>query len=239
MAYDIRLPNINAQTESGQIEQIKAYLYQFAEQLKYAVEVIEINSLTATQKVKTVSDTVSNPTTEQKIQQFNNLKNLIISSADIVNAYSEKISYDLTGNFVAQSEFGTYAEETNRQMVETANNATENYKKIQDIDGWIRETEGYIKTGYLDENSQQFGIEIRFGSEDEADLKGSVRFTPTRTVFYDSQNQEMAILTNRELLIEGIVCTGNLYVGNFVLSGLSGFSVKPTGRRVTIGNVNN
>ena len=41
MGIDIRLPNINASTEEGQLMQIKSYLYQFAEQLKYAISTLE------------------------------------------------------------------------------------------------------------------------------------------------------------------------------------------------------
>jgi hypothetical protein len=41
MSFDIKLPNISSQTESGKIEQIKSYLYQLAEQLKWALNSIE------------------------------------------------------------------------------------------------------------------------------------------------------------------------------------------------------
>ena len=75
-------------------------------------------------------------------------------------------------------------------------------------------------------------------TEDETgdtDNKGVARFTPTRTVFYDGQKKEMAVLSNRELIIDGIVCGGNFYLGRtggFVISTSSetGLSIKPTGR---------
>ncbi|MBO7318490.1 MAG: hypothetical protein J6V06_00535, partial [Clostridia bacterium] len=136
MAYDIRLPNITGTTDREQLEQIKSYLYQFAEQLKYAVQVIDINTVAVTQQVKAVSNTVGNPTTEQKLQQFNNLKNLIISSADIISAYGEEIRRSLEGEYVAQSEFGIYKEETTMQVVENSKNLTEYYEKLETIDEW-------------------------------------------------------------------------------------------------------
>lgn len=240
MAYDIRLPNITGTTDREQLEQIKSYLYQFAEQLKYAVQVIDINTLAVTQQVNTVTSTVANPTTEQKLQQFNNLKNLIISSADIVNAYSEEISYRLEGEYVAQSEFGTYKEETSRQVVENSTSLTEYYKTLQTIGEWVMETSAYIRAGELDTENKIYGVEVGQESVDgngNITIKGVARFTPTKTAFYDGQGNEMAVLSNKELIIEGIVCAGNFYlgrVGGFVLSASAtrGLVVKPTGRVV-------
>ena len=41
MAFDIRLPNINGKTDAEQIYQIKRYLYQLAEELKYNLNTLE------------------------------------------------------------------------------------------------------------------------------------------------------------------------------------------------------
>lgn len=41
MAFDIRLPNINGNTEAEQLYQIKRYLYQLAEELKYNLNTLE------------------------------------------------------------------------------------------------------------------------------------------------------------------------------------------------------
>lgn len=41
MAFDIRLPNINGNTEAEQLQQIKRYLYQLAEELKYNLNTLE------------------------------------------------------------------------------------------------------------------------------------------------------------------------------------------------------
>jgi hypothetical protein len=240
MAYDIRLPNITATTERGQLEQIRSYLYQFAEQLKYAVNVIELNTSNAVAQAQTASTSVADPTPEQRLKQFNNLKNLIISSADIVNAYSEEIRRSLEGEYVAQSEFGIYKEETTMQVVENSKNLTEYYEKLETIDEWTQKTSAYIRTGELEviNGEKIYGVEVGVMTEDETgdtDNKGVARFTPTKTVFYDGQKNEMAVLSNRELIIDGIVCGGNFYLGRtggFVMltSSETGLSIKPTGR---------
>lgn len=39
----IRLPNITAATEAGQLQQIKTYLYQLAQELNWALSQLEEN----------------------------------------------------------------------------------------------------------------------------------------------------------------------------------------------------
>jgi hypothetical protein len=240
MAYDIRLPNITAATEKGQLEQMRSYLYQFAEQLKYAVDIIDSNTLVMSSQVQSVVGAVESPSDEQKQKQFANLKNLIISSADIVNAYTEKITYELQGNYEALSpDFGRYWEETRRTVEETAKNQTDYYDILQNVNEWTQHTKGYIRSGELgeDENGNPIlGIEVGvFTTKDDGteDNKGYSRFTSNETIFYNGQNQVMAVLSGQELIIENIVCKGVFYIGNFMIDTLHGFSIRHLGRQVT------
>lgn len=240
MAFDIRLPVINAPTERGQLEQMRSYLYQFAEQLKYAVDIIDGNTMTMSSQMKSVVGAVESPTDEQKQKQFANLKNLIISSADIVNAYTEKITYELEGNYEALSpDFGRYWEETRRTVEETAKNQTDYYDILQNVNEWTQRTKGYIRSGELgeDENGKPIlGIEVGVFTANEdgtEENQGFSRFTSNRTVFYNGMNQVMAVLSGQELIIENIVCKGVFYIGNFMIDTLHGFSIRPSGKQVT------
>jgi hypothetical protein len=240
MAFDIRLPVINAQTEKGQLEQMRSYLYQFAEQLKYAVNILNDNSTEIQQHLQTAVGAIDSPTDKQREKQFANLKHLIISSADIVDAYTEKITSVLEGRYEALSpEFGTFIEDTKRFREETSEAVTDYYTNKQQIGEWKQQTEAYIKTGKLgyDENEQPiFGVEIGQTDTDEdgnATYIGMSRFTSNRVTFFDSNGNEQALLSNRELIIDGIVCRGNLYIGKFVVGGLNGFTIKPSRRQVT------
>ena len=111
---DIRLPNITATTEKGQLEQIRSYLYQFAQQLNWALG--NIDSKADEAKTKIEASTQQKNAVEQAQATFSEVKSLIIKSADIVNAYYEEISHRLDGEYVAQSEFGTYKQETSVTM---------------------------------------------------------------------------------------------------------------------------
>ena len=96
MGIDIRLPNINASTEEGQLMQIKSYLYQFAEQLKYAISTLEAGGATSGEADRQAIS-VSQAEAATPGSTFNSIKSLIIKSADIVNAYYEEINSRLEG----------------------------------------------------------------------------------------------------------------------------------------------
>lgn len=84
MSFVLKLPNITAPSASGKIEQIRGYLYQLTEQLEWALNSIESS--------KDISKSEAQAT-------FNSIKSLIINSAEIVEAYSEKISKTLSGKY--------------------------------------------------------------------------------------------------------------------------------------------
>ena len=100
---NLRLPNITAQTEKGQLEQIRSYLYQFAEQLNWALNNIDNKAAEATQKIE--ATTQQKDAVEQAHATFSEVKSLIIKSADIVNAYYEEINHRLEGVYVAEATF--------------------------------------------------------------------------------------------------------------------------------------
>lgn len=115
---DIRLPNITAATEKGQLEQIRSYLYQFAEQLNWALSNIDSKADEATKKIE--ASTKDKNAVEQAQATFSEVKSLIIKSADIVNAYYEEINHRLEGVYVAQSDFGTYKQESSATISATS-----------------------------------------------------------------------------------------------------------------------
>lgn len=189
MSIDIRLPNITAPTESGQLSQMRSYLYQFAEQLQWALNTLENNQTSDAVVLRDAVGNIVEQTEEAKAQDtFNSIKSLIIKSADIVDAYYEEIDnlLSLSGKYVAESEFGSFKEETNHTISATSDYVESKFTKtetidgevveseysLEDIDSRIRHQEGVIRAGniqvYIDEDgtlrkeSQEVtGIEIR------------------------------------------------------------------------------
>lgn len=128
---DIRLPQINAQTEAE--KQISSYLFQLAEQLQWALKNVDTSSNTVIVTPTPKSLLPGTQSTASAEATFGSIKALIIKSADIVNAYYEEINKKLVGEYVAQSDFGTYSEQTSQDIVENSTNLNRTFNHIQEI----------------------------------------------------------------------------------------------------------
>ena len=118
---DIRLPNISASADaSTQMAQMRSYLYQMVEQLNLALSALDSGGTasmpvqTASMPVKTVGQAAP-ATSDETDQRMANLKDLIIKSAESVQAEFESLS----STYVARSDFGTYREDIDQRI--TAN----------------------------------------------------------------------------------------------------------------------
>ena len=93
--YEFRYPNITGKTTEEKVAQIGSYLYQFVEQLQWAVESINTNTNVVVSSSSHRSGASSGAITNTPIDSqatFNAIKALIIKSADIVDAYYEEIT---------------------------------------------------------------------------------------------------------------------------------------------------
>lgn len=196
MTVDIRFPNITATTESGKIQQLQSYMHQLVEQLNWALNTVEtasngtVPSTVNVQQAKELSPKEAEDT-------FNSIKALIIKSADIVKAYEKTIFTDFDGKYFADSDFGTYLEETSRAVEENSKGVTEYYERIETIDSRVegvedevRTTNAHIRRGYLDDGA--FGIEI--GETKDGVFKRYARFTSDKLSFHDKNGNEVAYI---------------------------------------------
>lgn len=239
---DIRLPNINGRTETEQLAQIRSYLYQFAGQLQWALNNIE--SGTSTGVVLQQGSSGGTSQEEDAVKNFNQVKNLIIKSADIVNAYYEKIDelLKLSGDYVAQSDFGTYSEQTSQTINANSTSIEQIFRDIQSItetvDGLYDATiatSAYIKSGllyYNDDGAAVYGIEV--GQTNTVDgeevFNKFARFAADRLSFYDANDVEVAYVSDYKLVITNADIKGNLKIGGFVLDTSNGIALIWEGR---------
>lgn len=244
MSIDIRLPNINGRTDSEQLAQIKSYLFQFASQLQWALGAVDggngsnVASSTTTAKPSTKEDPTSN---------FNQLKGLIIKSADIVNAYYEKIDelLKLSGEYVAQSDYGTFVEETDNTLSAYNNRIEQNLTSIQSIydeNGNIKAellVNGHIFSGiieYAKDGEAIVGIEIGQTTKEDGveTFRKFARFTAEKLSFYDAvvQDEPVAYISNYMLVITEAWVKGNLTLGGetngFRFDTSNGIALIPT-----------
>lgn len=224
MSIEIRLPNITATTEAGKLSQLQSYMHQLVDQLNWALNTVE-TAQSGNASPAVVFKQGENTSPQDAEDTFNSIKALIIKSADIVKAYEETIFSDFKGKYFADSDFGTYVEETSRKVVENSKVVTETYENVQTITGSlgvlaedVRTTNAYIKRGLLDHDDNGYaiyGIEVGETNTDDKFVKYA-RFTADRLSFFDINDSEVAYIGAGCLYVVGkTVFHGEIQLGNY------------------------
>ena len=225
---ELRLPNIRG-NDREQLAQIRGYLYQLADQLQFALNNISTptstqSSVVQHQQAKNVS---TSPQSFDAEVTFDKLKPFIIKSADIVNAYYEEISTMLLGLYVAESEYGTFTEQTNQKITKSSTDIEQLFSDLQQISKDIlninfslAEVNARIKTGilYYDDNDiPVYGLEIGQTNfiDGEEVFNKFARFTSDRLSFYDQNNTEVAYISDHKLYIRSVEITSIYKIGGF------------------------
>lgn len=241
MGFDFRYPNITGKTVNEQMVQVGNYLHQLVDQLQWALNSIETsqgNIVSSTPKsvATTAKTTVDSQTT------FDAIKPFIIKSADIVEAYYEEINRRLVGEYVAESDFGVFKEQT-VQDIETNSTEIEQFytnlqeiiTDIENINFTLLEVNAHIKSGllYTDEDGVPvYGLEIgqRNTIDGEEVFNKYARFTSDRLSFYDQNDTEVAYISDYKLYITHVEITGSVIGGGFQLNLSKGLTLKYVGR---------
>ena len=230
MSVDFRIPNIVG-TDREQLAQIRSYLYQFIPQLQWA-----LNNISATPTNYVVQQihrgaSAPMPVATMSLDSggdfdsevaFDALKPLIIKSADIVDAYYDEISRRLKGVYVAESDYGTFAQQTEQRIKETSTYTEQQFSNVQGIitnideklDFYVADVEAYIRHGQVDEDDNGvpiYGIEVGQTTklDGNEEFKAYARFTADRLSFFDRSGTEVAYVSNDKLYISKVEITAN------------------------------
>jgi hypothetical protein len=230
MGFDLRLPNIKGATEREQLAELKSYMHYLVGQLQFALNTINTSGASTT----VVSQTPRNYAPSQSSNSldaevaFDALKPLIIKSADIVQAYYEEIVTRLEGVYVAESDFGTFSEQTTQSISQNSTDIEQCFTDLQqiltDIENvsfTLAEVNAHIRSGllYYDENEiPVYGLEI--GQKNTVDgvevFNKFARFTADRLSFYDQNDREVAYVSDYKLYIRNVEITSSYKIGGFV-----------------------
>ena len=235
----IRYPNITGKTDTQKLEQMKSYLHQLTDELNFQLN--QTGTGTGNGNGGYYPST-SNPDVAplkktDPISTFNDIKALIIKSADIINAYYDEINARLEGVYVAESDFGIYAEQTSAEIEANSKGIAQNYENLQQLVTNIENSEStlidvnaHIKAGllYYDETGAPvYGLEI--GQRTELDgveiFNKFARFTSEKLSFYDQNDNEVAYISDRKLYITHIEVIVSFTQGGFMDTTLADGSI--------------
>lgn len=130
-----------------------AYLYQLSQLLNLS----EAQLAAAETALKTVSAEKAGQ--KDLSRQAQNLKALILKSADTVERRMDELRTELSGSYVAQSDFGAYVEQLSLYLEANPEALTQYYRFAAEMQGELSrvdaafqeyrtETGGYIRTGH-------------------------------------------------------------------------------------------
>ena len=157
-----------------QISDIYTYLFKLANQLNLSFE--HTTPAAIFEEVnKALEHADSGKETDKAIvDNYQQLKSLVIKTADYTAGTGNSKIEEYYGTFVAKSEFGEYKEETNATITQTSTDLTQMYEyaaslgilgngesdvDITDIETW---TQAYIKSGllYYDNATPKYGVAV-------------------------------------------------------------------------------
>lgn len=235
MSFNIRIPNITANSTAEQIRQVHSYLFQVVEQLNWALNNIETaNVATKANDSATNSGNTQAPQEKPPIDTFNSIKGLIIKSADIVNAYYEEIDdlLKLSGEYVAEATFpegsAKFIHNTNTALKANSDSISQFYTNMQEIlsdieslNNQLINVNAYIKSGLLyygDDGVPIYGLEIGQKTDKNGveTFNQYARFVSNKLSFFDSNGYEAAYISDKKLFIDNVEINISFSMGGFV-----------------------
>lgn len=163
--------------DRGDIEEMKKYLFRLSESLNVMLEGVDRAIVTvqrtqgeaadATEKLSSGVDGIK--------MSYADLKSLIIKTADEVYYEMDRVVTELSGKFVAVSDFGIYKEEVERRIDQNATGTTDyyNFKEMitPKVEG-IETTTEDLKTG-LKTTQEDFNLTKTDLSNTKAEVKNN------------------------------------------------------------------
>lgn len=212
------------------------YLQEMARQVNFALA--QADEATVKIVERAVSQGVSQSEKTQLAQQAQEalkLRQLIIQTADVIYKEFNQIITDLGSVYVAQSEFGTYKEETSQTIAATAAGTLQELSRTQNIVSeidtsfkeYVTTTSGYIRTGFLfedvdpDTGQDVWRIGVAVGENINVEIDGETvldkknlcaTFTSNRLSFWQN-GEEVAYFSNKKLYVQDVEYTNRLSVG--------------------------
>lgn len=141
-------PSIAGKTSGEQLESMRRYLCTLTDQLNLA----DWSASAVLQEVSRAIDADSLPDAERKTQlgNFGQLKALIIKTADYAAANSESFKTQLSGNYVAVSDFGKYWQKATMTIDGNEFGIRQLYDYTAGINNdFTVKSQQYVKTGLL------------------------------------------------------------------------------------------
>ena len=187
MSFELNLPNFQVETQSER--RMYAYLYQTVQQLNWAMKHLQAGE--AAGQIEVYKGPAGASAAQMTpMENFSQIKSLIIKSADIIDAYYDSIRTKLEGVYVAQSEFGIFREQTALDLEANAKGISQNYSHIQNVSDNLTGLQANMGSVREDVLGVQDAVASVYGQMDDLQAEmGSFQTALTETRAYIKTGQ--------------------------------------------------
>ena len=206
-AVEIRLPELSGGSETEQLRRVQSYLYTLAQQLQFAFDTI------TREQTQAAAAKTAQPESRGEGTNFAAVKALILKSAQITEHFQQAVEQKLSGLYVAQSQFGSFRQETEAAITANSQSIQQKFTQLQQLEAAVaglesavREVSATIRTGLLaqtPEGGSIYGVEI--GQQEWEDgvirFRQYTRLTAQKLSFYDNNDVEVAYISDRRLYV--------------------------------------
>ncbi len=198
---ELRPPEQSGGTPAEQLRALQSYLCNLTAQLQYAFDTLEGRE--GTEKIVYAA-----PTAAQRQQEVSRLRSLILKSAQVTAVLEQRVEQRLEGKYVAESQFGTFRQETGQAIAANSRAIEQQFTNVQQLDSAVeqlrssvREVSATIRSGELADGV--YGVEIgqQEGEDGVIRFRRYARLTAQKLSFYDSNDVEVAYISDRRLHI--------------------------------------
>jgi len=201
---EIRPPQLTGGTPQQQLEQLQRYLTALAQQLQFAFDAVQGGS----PEIMAAAAPQPRAQEQQRQDTLRQLKALILKSAQVTQVLEQQMSKRLEGKYVAVSQFGTYCQETSQTLEANSRELKQTFQNVQQLESTVaglgsavREVNASIRTGEIADGI--YGVEI--GQQERENgiirFRRYARLTAEKLSFYDSNEIEVAYVSNRRLYV--------------------------------------
>ena len=199
---EIRPPQLTGGTPQEQLGQLQRYLTALAQQLQFAFDAVQGGN------PEIMTAAAPQPQVQQRQETLRQLKALILKSAQVTQVLEQQVGKRLEGKYVAVSQFGTYCQETSQTLEANSRELRQTFQNVQQLESTVaglgsavREVNASIRTGEIADGI--YGVEI--GQQEREDsiirFRRYARLTAEKLSFYDSNEIEVAYVSNRRLYV--------------------------------------
>lgn len=170
MAINLRPPSQAGGSAEDRLRYLYSYLYQMTEQLNQTLDTVETSGRAELYRAVSGGGSKTGKVPQTTTEAYQQLKSLIIKTATDVTGSMRKIVTEMSADFVAQSEYGTYSEYLNNKITQSAEGYVMEWDAEQGITTGVADfseyranSELYMKLGivkYNDDGTAEAGVVI-------------------------------------------------------------------------------